>query len=242
MATEILSKKLPKLRRSCESGSGIPTMVGNALFRSFFDRLGGNAPGAARAGRATIDPARWIYLMQQFTPSQLLDLYQLLTKEHQYQFLAMLGRCSIGEVPFVVASSLEPLELKRFADFVFEEMTWHFFPILEQEARRIARESPDISDEDFDRILHERVKASQKHYDRELSSLHEARLKEGRDRKSDPRTIARNVEICDLRSADAKQWSLKKLANKHGLSVRAITKILNEEPKWRRLASRLGTN
>src|SRR3990167_5639796 len=47
-------------------------------------------------------------------------------------------------------------------------------------------------------------------------------------RKSSPRTICRNVEICDLRKGDPRKWSQGKLANRYKVSARLIRKVLTE--------------
>jgi hypothetical protein len=57
-----------------------------------------------------------------------------------------------------------------------------------------------------------------------------------RNRKSSPEIIARNVEICDRRKQDKKHWSIGRLARAYKVSHRAITLVLQEENKWRRLA------
>jgi hypothetical protein len=44
-------------------------------------------------------------------------------------------------------------------------------------------------------------------YDRDISAIQKAQIKQVRDRKSDPQTIMRNVEICDLRHRDPREWS-----------------------------------
>jgi hypothetical protein len=51
--------------------------------------------------------------------------------------------------------------------------------------------------------------------------------------------------MCDLRRQDGKKWSLRRLAKRFDVSVRAVSKALEDEPKWRRLSqttTRDGTN
>ena len=60
----------------------------------------------------------------------------------------------------------------------------------------------------------------------------------GKRRGSSPKTIRRNVEICDLRKKDAKHWSHTQLGRKYGMNKRSVSRILKNEEKWRELASK----
>jgi hypothetical protein len=104
-------------------------------------------------------------------------------------------------------------------------------------ARQLARENPEISDEEFDRLFNEQMKQVMEGYNRVIGEREQAKLKKQRDRKSDSETVRRNVEICDLRKRDPKKWSLAMLGRKFDLSKQAVKRILDEESKWRRLAA-----
>jgi hypothetical protein len=142
---------------------------------------------------------------------------------------------STAEVPFVVCNELPLTEQGRFAEMMFEELLWRVFPLLQRTARELIREDPSLSDEQFDKELHERVKQHMDVYNREISELERAKLKEARDRKPDPETVRRNVEICNLRKQDPAKWSLGQLAKKYEMTKQSIKKIIEEESKWRRL-------
>ena len=75
-----------------------------------------------------------------------------------------------------------------------------------------------------------------------ISKAEAAKLKAERDRKSDPDTIQRNVEICDLRKQDPKKWSHRMIGRKYALTPQAVAKILKEESKWRQLGAQAPTN
>jgi len=60
--------------------------------------------------------------------------------------------------------------------------------------------------------------------------------KRKRDRKSDPETIRRNVEICD---AFHKEGNKKKLARRFGVTDRYIRQVIKEESHWREQAKQL---
>lgn len=180
--------------------------------------------------------------MESFSPQAVFDLYALLPDEGKQEFLRLVGRISTAEAPFVVTRELDLTEQGRYAEMVFKEILWRFFPFLEQEARRLAREKPQLSDEEFEKEHHERMKQYAELRDREIGELERAKLKKQRDRKSDPGNVKRNLEICNRRRQDRKKWSLGKLAKTYRLTPRAITKIISEEEKWRRLAAQPGTN
>ena len=91
-------------------------------------------------------------------------------------------------------------------------------------------------------LLAKHVEQFAEDFARQAAEMERVKLKEQRDRKSDPETIRRNVEICDLRQQDRKKWSLGRLAKHFGVTTRAITKVLANENKWRRLAQQLGTD
>jgi len=69
--------------------------------------------------------------------------------------------------------------------------------------------------------------------------LAKARVKEDRDRKSNPKTVRRNLKICDLRKQDAGKWTLGRLAKEYGITRQTVVRILNQEAKWRRLAAKV---
>jgi hypothetical protein len=66
-----------------------------------------------------------------------------------------------------------------------------------------------------------------------------ARKLRNRNRTSSPETIRRNVEICDLRKNNSKLWTQRKLAKKYEMEYQSIQDILDEEAKWRHLATLL---
>lgn len=176
--------------------------------------------------------------MEMVTPQALCDLYSMLSHQDQLDFLKRLGRISTAEDAFNLICEFSQTERFRMSQILFNHTMSSFFPTLLQRARRLAREAPDISDDDFDKRLGEEVKQTLEGIGRDIAELERAELKEKRDRKSDPETIHRNVKICDLRKQDRKKWSLSRLAKNFDMTTRAITKILSEEAKWRRLGAK----
>jgi hypothetical protein len=176
--------------------------------------------------------------VEEFTSQAVFDLYCLLPNDGKIAFVKLLAGMSTADVPFLIVNELPLPEKKRFSDMVFEEAVWQVFPMLQQEARRLLRENPNLDDEQFDKELHERVKQKMELYNREISELERAKLKEQRDRKSDPEIARRNVEICDLRKRDPKKWTLGTLGKKFDLTKQTVKSIIENEAKWRRLAAK----
>jgi hypothetical protein len=178
-------------------------------------------------------------MVQECTPRALADLYALMSAEDQRAFLRLLGGMSTGEAPFLIASQLPPTEAERFADRVHETLGGLLFPLIFEEARRLARERPEATDAEFDRELLERASRAVEVSHEKITELALARFKEQRDRKPDPEIVRRNVEVCDRRKQDPSHWSLSRLAKAYDLTPRMITKILEAEPEWRRRAEQL---
>jgi hypothetical protein len=174
--------------------------------------------------------------VEQFTPKALLDLYLLLPNDDKGVFLRLLASECTAEAIFVMANELRLTELGRFSEMMFEELLWRVFPLLEEKARELRKEDPDLSDEQFGKELHERVKQHMEVFNQEISELERAKLKEARDRKSDPDNVRRYVEICDLRRRDPKTWTLGALAKRYDMAKQSIKKIIEQEAKWRRLS------
>lgn len=174
--------------------------------------------------------------MDVVTPQVLIDLFDILLSEDKKKFFVLLGRRSIAETVFVILNELSNTEQWRFTELIHKVLTAKIYPFLLQKARRFARDNPQLSDEEFDRLFREDMAKSSEYYERELRNLVRAQLKEERDRPSDPEIIKRNVQICDLRKKDSKKWSLGKLAQHFKRDKKTISDILKDEIKWRRLA------
>jgi hypothetical protein len=113
-------------------------------------------------------------------------------------------------------------------------------PLVIGQTWDLLRENPQITREQYGEEVESRVRKTVEEMAQVVSEREREKFKAQRDRKRDPKTIKRNVEICDLRKKDRKHWSLGRLAKKYGVSVRTITLTLQEEATWRRLAGELG--
>ena len=172
--------------------------------------------------------------MEPATARFLVDQFTHLDAEQRREFLVLFSGTIAANEAHLIFTGLDPPEKMRFAELTTQPIAVKFFHILLQEAIRIARERAPIRDDDFDRLLHEQVRELLEGQSKDMEELERAELKEKRERKSDVKTIRRNVEICDLRR---KNWSLKKLAGRFGMKYQTVQIIVKDEAKWRKLAA-----
>ena len=177
--------------------------------------------------------------MEQFTPKAIFDLFILLSHESQTTFLKLLAGSSLAEVPLIIAANLSEVERRRFGQIEFTHAVDMMMPFLLTKAVELARDHPKVSDQRLLELLSERVKTFAEDFARQASEMERRKLKDKRDRKSDPATIRRNVEICDRRKRDRKKWSLGMLAKHFKISIRAVTLVISAEIEWRSKAALL---
>jgi hypothetical protein len=180
--------------------------------------------------------------MEPITPKAILDVYELFSEENQQAFLRLLGERLSGEALFAMLGCLHPFEYGVFIDKFHGALAETLYPVYIREARRVAKEGPDLSDEEFDRQVTARVQQATNQVKAEIGAEERAKLKATRDRQSDPETVRRNVEICDRRLQDPGHWTQGQLALEYRITKRAIRKILGNEAKWRKLARGQGTD
>lgn len=174
--------------------------------------------------------------VERASPQSVFDLFKSLDNDAQRAFIRILAHHLSVEAFFDMLAQLDPLEQKKFSDMVGETLMPLLLPQFAREAIDLVKELPETGRDELVPILSSRVAQIQKLYDSELGKLAEATLKQKRDRKSDPETVRRNVEICNLRKHDRKKWTLGKLASRFQVTRRAISLVLVDEAKWRRLA------
>jgi hypothetical protein len=171
--------------------------------------------------------------IQECTPRAVADLFNMLSPEDQVKALSQMA--VTAEHVWRVMDQLPELEKKAFSDRVFNDMAWMVFPFVIDCAIKVFRQYPNLSDEDLHNRINGLAKQTLSAFEEERDKLATAQEKARRDRKPDPATIRRNLEICDLRRRDPKTWSLKKLARKYELSRERVHQILKDEPEWLRL-------
>ena len=168
--------------------------------------------------------------MDRVTPEVLYGMFASLSDDDRGEFLELLGSHLNAEDISQVIGSSDPVEWQRF---------WESTVARVRSNDDEDGDVDDVDDPEFESMADE----TSAELIRELQPLLAKAWAEGmakRNRKPDPETIRRNVEICDLRK-DRQRWSIKKLAKKYGVSDRYITKVTGAEEMWRKLAAGLRT-
>ena len=177
------------------------------------------------------------------TPKELLESFWILSDDDKTAFLELFGQNLNAESAWLVVNALPIAERERFTDILQETMVALIYPVLVKEARELAKRTHDLTDDQFDKELADRVTESSREYSEAIGQREAAKLKQQRDRKSNPDIVRRNIEICTLRNQDPTYWSQGRLAKKFKLKAsRAIRLILEQESKWRLLAAQQRTN
>jgi hypothetical protein len=184
-------------------------------------------------------PATWSTGMEAFTPVALRDLYLTFSKDDRHVFLKLIASHCTGYEPLMMLDELPRAELWKYNSNVFGSLIQTALPILLKHARKLAKEHPSLTDEEFERQLETMVTQFVQNERDAVSELVREQIKKSRDRKSDPETIRRNVEICDLRKQNKKTWSQEKLAKKYEVTKQYISNVLKDEEKWRKFLSEL---
>lgn len=176
------------------------------------------------------------------TPEYVYDQYKLLTPHERLEFLRKAALISNADSVDVFLNSMLRTDREAYLRRDMHEQYELLLTLVLADAIEIVRQIPAITlDALMEKIRHQEKLVRGISFGA-LEASAERRMKSSRDRKSNPATIRRNVEICDLRTKDAKTWTQGKLAKKYKLSPQAIRKILSEETKWRQLATALSTN
>jgi hypothetical protein len=166
-------------------------------------------------------------------PGAVFDLFQALTLEQKGDFLRRLAQISSEDLPLYIIAHLPKSADIGLSRRLFGVLANAMLPLVIDHAWELLRDHPEITRERFG----EEIATLVKELVVKLAEQERGNLKAQRDRKSDPETIRRNVEICDLREEDKKKWTQGRLAKKYDLTPQAIRKILSNEAKWRRLIS-----
>ncbi len=165
----------------------------------------------------------------------LYDLYRLLPSEEANTFHELLGKNVIAETVYLIAAHLDFTQQQRFGAMVTRSTRAVFGPLLMKEVLDVVRAMPNATDAEVSAIAGKRFDEAKAIYNELIANVERRKLKAARERKSDPETIRRNVEICRLRNVNPKHWSQGRLAKHFKITPRAIRKILAVESKWRKL-------
>jgi hypothetical protein len=172
-----------------------------------------------------------------FGPKTLIDLYLMLPNDQKTAFLGMLANVSPANVPLYMVAGMSEAQKVRFYGAIMPVIANRMIPMFVSQAIDVVRECPTASRKEMSDAIELRTKDWLRGYIDLAERIKAEELKSKRDRKADPKTARRNVEICDLRKRDPKHWTQGQLAKKFKVSSQAIRKILGQETKWRRLAA-----
>jgi hypothetical protein len=218
----------------------VESLVLCALFPDFAARISARSNRPAKMPSSDVRAERF---MDPLTPEQLRDLYRLLPIGDRGAFLRLIGAESKAEYVAEFLRGMTVEEQRRFSMIMNREIAKVVYPFVLRHAVDVANEMGHLSREEQGEEVLNRHADSMETYRQYITSTEVEKLKAKRNRKSNPETIRKNVEICDLRLKDPKHWSLARLAGKFKVTKRAISKVVEEEAKWRRLAADdLGTN
>lgn len=179
------------------------------------------------------------HVMELPSAKAVFDLYVLLSDDDKCAFVRLLGQHSTAEAAVLHMTNLSRQQHARFSELMFPYFVETAYPLLLQSACRVARDQPNLTGTDFAIAVDRSVKEVMHEYDRIIGEREAAKLKEQRDRKSDPEIIRRNVQICNRRKGDAKKWTQGRLSREYQLDKKTIRDILRDELKWRQMAARL---
>ncbi len=174
--------------------------------------------------------------IQRVTSQAVFDLFKSLDNDSQREFVRTLAQLVGAEVIYFMLGQLPPLEQERFTHMLGGTLMVDLLPLFVQEATRMIRECPQKAAAEMEEEMLKKVGRYLETYRQKIGELEQGKLKEKRDRKSDPEIVKRNVEICDLKRANAEHWSHRRLGKKYDLSPQAISLILKDEAKWRQMA------
>lgn len=165
--------------------------------------------------------------------------FRQLTTEQRIAFVRLIANESDCALLGEFWNALPIKEQIEFMHPLLEEMAKRLRPILIRETIMVVKRFPDLSEEELLEEISKRYEQTLMEVEEGLAIREEHKFKSLRNRKSSPATIRQNVEICDLRQANPKKWSLRRLAMKYEMDWRSIQRIVKAESKWRQLASSL---
>jgi hypothetical protein len=200
---------------------------------------------AARMLAAVSPRSRWAApmadIIPRVTPQVLRDLFWMMSDLERGDFLRLISDSIPAETIFAMIGMMDAAERIRFFDMISDEVVMRTMPGVMKAAVEAVRDMPQASMEELLTEVTRRHSDAMQEYDQEIVAIEAAKLKALRDRKSNPETILQNVQICDRHSQNP-ELTQGQLGKQFDMTPAAIRKILKEESKWRRLASRLRTN
>jgi hypothetical protein len=174
--------------------------------------------------------------LAKFTARAVIDLFDSLPANERLTFFKLLGQRLRGEDVPDITSEMPIAERVKYSQGYLGQLIQVMIPVLSEAVARKALELPGSTLAELAKATHDDAVAMFVQYAEAVGKAESAKLKDQRDRKPDPETIQRNVEICDLRKSDPKKWSQNRLARKFDVTRQYVQRVLKEEGEWRKLA------
>lgn len=180
--------------------------------------------------------------VEAITPHDILVIFRMLSPDHRTEFMKLVAKESNAELFYQQAHSLPDEEYVKLMTSMINKVLVSILPGAINHVISTLKELPEASLTEIEQAVSLKMAQGAEALVKgtEYRTKHEFAKK--RNRKSDPKTIKRNVEICDRRRRDSKTWSHGKLASEYGLSEPMIRKILTAEAEWRRQLKNDSTN
>jgi hypothetical protein len=178
-------------------------------------------------------PASWSKEMATppVTPGAVAKQYQSLNSEDRVEFFQLL-KLKLEDL-LAIASQLPDDEEGRFYGWMVDAVGESVLSEVLLKSAEAVRANPDFDTASLIAEVRDDLHR-QAAVIREIALAH---VKKQRDRKPDPETIRRNVQICDRYHKD--QLSKKKLAGHYGVTDRYIRDVIKDELSWRRRLAEL---
>jgi hypothetical protein len=135
------------------------------------------------------------------TPKVLADLYDPLSNGDKAAFLRLIAQRSTAEAIIELLLGLSRAELERFTSAVEKPLLDLMLPRMVRDAVRIARNRPDIADEELADAVDDYLAESWQNQNTHIAAQAVAQFKEGRDRKTDPNSRRIGAEARRLHAA-----------------------------------------
>lgn len=174
--------------------------------------------------------------IESLTPVMLRDLIKLLQTDQRKILMRLVGSEIVKGDYVELVSQLKPEVKEQVYEMHYGAFTKHLYPMMLDKAVKACREMAHISDDEI-------KDAMTKHAAQLMGVMRDAAFEEvntQRNRKSDPETIRRNIEMLDKRRSDSKTWSYAKLGDHYGVSKEYARDVIKAEGHWRLEYSRLG--
>lgn len=172
------------------------------------------------------------------SPQQLVDAFMSYGPEQRDEFVRLFAQVCPHETPRAIIRHFPVAKREEMDGELYRKTFLRVLPACYQHAREILSMNPEISDDEFQKDMHAKLEKFVMDTKSLAAQKEKENLETQRNRKSDPNTIKRNVDICKLKD-EKPNLSLGQLGKQFNLSPSSIRDILEERSRWFSLADRL---